>query len=182
MITKEQLLAIMPNAKKRVDLFLDALNATMVEFEINTPLRQAAFLAQIGHESGQLLYVKELASGQAYEGRKDLGNTRPGYGVKYKGRGLIQITGYNNYLAIMMALDIECVEKPELLEEPINACRVSGWFWKENKLNKWADVGDFDGVSDVINRGRKTEKVGDSNGWADRLELYGRACKTLGVK
>lgn len=183
MITKEQLQAIMPKApKSQVALFLAPLNAAMAEYGIDTPIRQAAFLAQIGHESGYLQFVKELASGKAYEGRKDLGNDVPGYGVKYKGRGLIQLTGYHNYIALMMALGIDCVNHPELLELPENACRSAGWFWKESNLNKWADIGDIDGVSDVINRGRKTAKVGDSNGWADRLELYKAACKVLAVK
>lgn len=173
MITKEQLLAIMPNAKTRAGLFLDALNAAMAEFGIDTPIRQAAFLAQIGHESGQLLYVKELASGKAYEGRRDLGNDVPGYGVKYKGRGLIQLTGYNNYVALMMALDIDCVNHPELLEEPINACRSAGWFWATNNLSRYADSGDFLTLTKRIN--------GGTNGLKDRQELYARACKVLGV-
>jgi putative chitinase len=73
------------------------------------------FLAQIGHESGYLQYVQELASGKAYEGRADLGNTSPGDGVRYKGRGLIQITGKRNYALAGLALDLPLLEKPELL-------------------------------------------------------------------
>ena len=96
-ITGAQLQSIMPFAKARIPSFVAPLNAAMYEFHINSPLRQAAFIAQIAHESGELRYVKEIASGAAYEGRKDLGNTQPGDGMRYKGRGLIQITGRNNY-------------------------------------------------------------------------------------
>ena len=179
MITKEQLLAIMPYAKTRVDKFLPHLNAAMQEFEINTPARMAAFLAQIGHESGQLRYVREIASGSAYEGRKDLGNTMPVDGVKFAGRGLIQVTGKANYFRVMLDLGLDCIEHPELLETPENACRTAAWFWKRAGCNELADTGDFDGISDVINIGRKTKKYGDSNGFKDRAELYERAKKVL---
>lgn len=94
MITKEQLREIMPYASEaNIDKYLPHLNDTMMSFNIDTPLRQAHFLAQLGHESGSLRYVREIASGEAYEGRKDLGNVCPGDGVKFKGRGLIQLTG-----------------------------------------------------------------------------------------
>lgn len=174
MLTQAQLLEIAkPVRKADVDKYLTPLNAAMVEFGIDTPLRQAAFLAQLLHESGRLMYVKELASGKAYEGRRDLGNDVPGYGVKYKGRGLIQLTGYNNYVALMMALDIDCVNHPEILEEPINACRSAGWFWATNNLSRYADSGDFLTLTKRIN--------GGTNGLKDRQELYARACKVLGV-
>lgn len=173
MITESQLLEIMPEAKSKAKLFIEPLNTAMVEFGIDTPKRIAAFLAQIGHESGRFVYVKELASGQAYEGRKDLGNTSPGDGVKYKGRGLIQITGKANYIALMLDLDIDCVEKPEVLEQPINACRSAGWFWKKNNLNRYADSGDFVTLTKRIN--------GGTNGLDDRTALYTKAKKVLGI-
>lgn len=182
MINKQQLVAIMPHAKNRADLFLPFLNAAMNEFDIDTALRQAAFLAQIGHESGQLRYVKELASGEAYEGRKDLGNTFPGDGVKFKGRGLIQVTGRANYTAVMLALDLDCLEHPELLETPENACRTAAWWWKENGLNEISDTGDIDSISDKVNKGRKTKAYGDTNGFEDRLKLFETAKKVLGVE
>jgi len=152
-------------------LFLDPLNAAMAEFEINNRLRQAAFLAQVGHESGQLRYVKELASGEAYEGRIDLGNSEPGDGVRYKGRGLIQLTGKANYVALMMLLNIDCVAHPELLETPKNACRSAGWFWQRNGLNALADEGDFLKITRRIN--------GGTNGLADRQALYHKALEVL---
>lgn len=173
MITINQLLQIMPASANRADLFLDHLNSAMQEFEINTPKRQAAFLAQIGHESGQLRYVRELASGKAYEGRKDLGNTQPGDGVRFKGRGLIQITGRTNYTAVMMALGIDCVERPELLETPENACRSAAWWWHSKKLNQLADEGDFLRITKIIN--------GGTNGLADRQALYARALQVLNI-
>ena len=125
------------------------------------------FLAQIGHESGQLRYRKELASGEAYEGRKDLGNTKPGDGVRYKGRGLIQITGRNNYGLASLALGLPLLEKPELLEEDLNACRSAGWFWYKSNLNALADMGKFETITRRIN--------GGMNGYSDRYKLYQRA-------
>lgn len=179
MITYEQLVSIMPAAKSRAMAFLEPLNRCMEEFCIGTPLRQAAFLAQIAHESGQLMYVKELASGAAYEGRRDLGNLLPGDGVKYKGRGLIQTTGKANYTAVMLALDIDCVEHPELLEQPENACRSAGLFWKSHGLNELADTGDFLKISIRING---KNKDGLPNGWQSRQDFYKAALKALNVK
>lgn len=175
-VTLQQLQAIMPSAKSRALLFLEPLNVAMAEFEINTPIRQAMFLAQVGHESGQLLYVRELASGAAYDtGRlaERLGNTPEddGDGQKYKGRGLIQITGRRNYLLCLMALDIDALNHPEELETPEFACRSAAWFWWNNRLSALADKGDFLTVTKRIN--------GGTNGLADRQALYDRARKVL---
>lgn len=173
-ITLAQLNAIMPYAKERASVFLVPLNAAMAEFQINTPLRIAAFLAQVGHESGQLRYVKELASGEAYEKRRDLGNVAPGWGVRFKGRGLIQVTGYYNYTAAMVKLDLDCVEHPELLELPVNACRVSAWWWTDKGLNQLADQGTEDSFLKITKRVN-----GGTNGWEDRLALYTKAREVL---
>jgi putative chitinase len=170
-ITLAQLQAIMPYAHARAALFLDPLNAAMDEFEINTPARIECFLAQVGHESGQFRYVEELASGEAYEGRKDLGNSEPGDGAKYKGRGLIQVTGRANYVAAMMALDLDCVVSPEVLCEPVAACRSAAWFWQSHGLNEIADAGDFEKLTRRIN--------GGLNGEADRLALWEVAKKEI---
>lgn len=170
-ITKEQLSKIYPFAKARVDIFLEPLNKTMDRYQINTRLRIAAFLAQVGHESGQLKYVKELASGSAYEGRADLGNVNLGDGIRYKGRGLIQITGRANYAQIEKELVIDCVNKPELLESPDNATLTAGWFWNSRMLNDLADKQDFIKITKKIN--------GGVNGLQDRQEIYDRALKVL---
>ncbi len=170
-MTLEQLLKIMPYAKIRAVRFLDGINATMGEFDIDTPMRQASFLAQVGHESGQLLYVKELASGAAYENRKDLGNIFAGDGVRYKGRGLIQITGRINYAACGKALGLDLINTPEMLENPTFACRSAGWFWASHGLNALADAGDQTAVTRRIN--------GGVNGLADRLALFAIARKVL---
>lgn len=180
-ITTEQLVKIMPNAKLRAILFIDALNAAMAEFEIDTPLRVASFIAQIAHESEQLLYTKEIASGIAYENRQDLGNAQPGDGRLYKGRGLIQITGRSNYTALMLALNLDCLEHPELIEQPINACRASTWWWKENNCNKWADQGNNQAVSGIVNTGSPTRPPEKINGLKERMAYYDVAKKVLGI-
>lgn len=171
----QQLQTIMPAAKRAL-LFLDPLNAAMAEFDINTPARQAMFLAQVGHESGQLNFLKELASGAAYDTGKlaaRLGNTpeADGDGQRYKGRGLIQITGTRNYLLCLMALDIDALSHPEILETPEFACRSAAWFWWNNGLNELADKGDFLTLTKRIN--------GGTNGLADREALLARAKKVL---
>ncbi len=163
-MNRTQLLSIMPFAKARVDTFLPHLNAAMTEFNINSPKRKASFLAQVGHESGQLRYVKELASGSAYEGRKDLGNTEPGDGVRFKGRGLIQITGRANYAKCGKALGHDLITNPQFLESPALACRSAAWFWFAHGLNELADAGDQVKVTRRIN--------GGINGLADRLALF----------
>lgn len=172
LINSDQLSRIYTAAPKaRIERFLPHLNDTFDEFEINTPQRLRMFLAQIGHESGQLRYVKELASGEAYEGRKDLGNTEPGDGVRYKGRGLIQITGRSNYALVALALGLPLLEKPELLEEDGPACRSAGWYWYKKNLNSLADQGLFELITKRIN--------GGLNGYADRFKLYQAALKVI---
>lgn len=171
-LTLDELQRIMPRAGKKAELFLEPLNAAMNEFEISeNALRVAAFLAQTAHESGEFRYVRELASGQAYEGRKDLGNTEPGDGVKFRGRGLIQVTGRANYEACGEALELGLLEQPELLEEPANACRSAGWFWGTKHLNGLADQGNFLLITKKIN--------GGTNGWTERKKYYDLALKVF---
>ncbi|PHV51413.1 chitinase [Janthinobacterium sp. BJB301] len=162
---------IMPLAGRRATLFLAPLNAAMAEFSIDTPQRRASFLAQVGHESGQLRYVRELASGAAYEGRADLGNVIAGDGVRFKGRGLLQVTGRANYAACGVALNLDLLAAPQLLEQTTAACRSAGWFWQSRGLNRLADAGDQERVTRRIN--------GGVNGLAERLALYAAARKVL---
>ncbi|KMM83339.1 putative chitinase [Pseudomonas taetrolens] len=174
-ITQQQLLQILPNAGPVAGVFVPVLNAAMVHYQIIGPKRVAAFIAQIGHESGQLKYVKEIwgptAAQAKYEGRKDLGNTAAGDGSKYRGRGLIQITGRANYIACGEGLGLDLVKQPELLEEPQHACMSAAWFWVTKGLNTLADAGQFDKITRRINGGQ--------NGAADRQALYARAFKVL---
>ncbi|KQQ40479.1 chitinase [Duganella sp. Leaf126] len=170
-MTLDQLSKIMPYARARAAIFLGPLNAAMAEFGINTPARQASFLSQIAHESGQLQYVRELASGDAYEGRRDLGNTMVGDGRRFRGRGLIQITGRTNYVACGAALGLDLLGAPELLEQPVNACRSAAWFWKTRGLNELADIGDQVRVTRRVN--------GGTNGLTERLALFAVAQQVL---
>lgn len=172
-MTPEILLKIMPFAGLRASSFAVPLASAMDEFGILTAKQQAAFMAQIAHESGSLKYTKELADGSAYEGRADLGNTQLGDGVKYRGRGLIQITGKSNYIACGKALGLDLINHPELLEEPIAACRSAAWFWKSKSLNMLADTDKFGTITKIIN--------GGFNGLDDRLSHWLRARGVLGL-
>ena len=183
LVTAAQLHAIMPLAGSRADVFAPILADVMLFRQISSPARAAAFLAQVGHESGQLLYVRELwgptAAQQRYEGRADLGNTQPGDGKRFLGRGLIQITGRKNYAACGAALGLDLIAHPELLESPPHAAASAAWFWLKNNLNRFADRGDFLGLSIAING---KNKDGLPNGWQDRQDLWDRAKKALGVR
>ncbi|CAM5293817.1 glycoside hydrolase family 19 protein [Pseudomonas fragi] len=174
-ITQQQLLQILPNAGPVAGVFVPALNAAMGHYQIVGTKRVAAFIAQIGHESGQLKYVKEIwgptAAQAKYEGRKDLGNTVAGDGSKYRGRGLIQITGRANYMACGEGLGLDLIKQPELLEKPQHACMSAAWFWATKGLSTLADAGQFDKITQRINGGQ--------NGAADRQALYARALKVL---
>ena len=174
-ITVQQLLQILPNASRVAGVFVPVLNTAMSRYQIVGAKRVAAFIAQIGHESGQLKYVKEIwgptAAQAKYEGRKDLGNTVAGDGSKYRGRGLIQITGRANYMACGEGLGLDLVKQPELLEKPQHACMSAAWFWATKGLSTLADAGQFDKITQRINGGQ--------NGAADRQALYARALKVL---
>jgi putative chitinase len=188
-LTAPDLRAIFPRSLSALTPFVEPLKTTFDEFEINTGKRQAAFLAQVGHESGAFAYLKELASGEAYEGRTDLGNTEPGDGVRFKGRGLMQITGRKNYGTVGDALNLDLLVRPELLEVPLHAVRSAGWFWVNGaglnlskraiqygvpvgcNLNLLADAGDFKGITLAINGGLR--------GFDDRLNYHAKALEVL---
>ncbi|MCR4304979.1 MAG: hypothetical protein NUV63_12290 [Gallionella sp.] len=171
MITIEQLRQMMPHARSKAALYADALNDAMDVFNINTPQRQAAFLAQIAHESAEFRYVEEIASGEVYEGRSDLGNVMPGDGKRFKGRGLIQITGRANYASCGAALGIDLLANPELLESPQNACRSAAWFWMTHGCNELADADNFRKITLRIN--------GGLNGYDDRLAYWEAAKEAI---
>lgn len=184
-LTLDGLKKIVPLAGHRAELAYQPLIDTMIAFGIDTVARQAAFIAQVAHESGSFRYTAEIASGMAYNEREDLGNTKPEAiriaalygslpGKWWKGHGWIQVTGFNNHKLCGKALGLDLLNKPSLLEIPIYAAKSAGWFWIENDLNKWADAGDIDGVSDVVNRGHKTARIGDALGYAERAAFFER--------
>ena len=152
MITKDFLIKVMPNVRN-LDLIFPYLLEGLNCYEINTPLRENHFIAQVAHESGEFRYLKEIASGKAYEGRKDLGNLYKGDGMRYKGRGLIQITGRSNYRELSKSFGVDFVLHPELLETPQYAVLSACWFWKSRGLNRLADVNDFLRITRRINGG-----------------------------
>lgn len=174
MLTEQALKQIMPDAPAaRVKPCLAAIQAVFKEASINTVTRAAAFLAQIAHESGELKYMEEIASGAAYEGRADLGNTKVGDGKRYKGRGPIQITGRANYRMAGKALGIDLESTPTLAAEIATGFRVAGWYWTSRGLNARADALDFDGITRAINGGQ--------NGRVQRLAYYQKALEVLGA-
>lgn len=153
-LTLEQLIAITKLKNKALlDEILPELNACLAKYQINTPLRICHFLAQILHESGRFVYFEELASGKDYEGRKDLGNTEAGDGVRFKGRGVIQITGRANYAAISKDLGVDFINNPKLLSTKKWGIISAGWFWNKKSLNMLADKDDFLKITKRINGG-----------------------------
>jgi predicted chitinase len=168
LLTADQLRQISPRlSAKQSQEIVPHLNRAMAEANINTPGRKAAFIAQLAHESGSFKYNEEIASGRAYEGRRDLGNTQPGDGMRYKGRGYIQLTGRANYREAGKALGLDLENNPGLASRPENAARVAAWYWNKHNLNSYADRGDFDAITRKIN--------GGYNGKADRDQYYAKA-------
>ena len=159
----------------RATTFLPYIEAAMAEFDISTNERKAAFLAQVGHESGGLHWLVELwgptDAQRRYEGRADLGNTESGDGYRYRGRGLLQTTGRNNYKRTGDALGVDLIESPEKLAQPEYAARSAAWFWDEHDLNELADAGNFERITKKIN--------GGLNGYAERVALHNAATEAL---
>jgi len=182
MITDSQLQQIMPtlSAQKR-QMYLPFLNSIMPMYGINTALRQAAFLAQIAHESGELKFWEEIwgptAAQKRYEPPSDLatrlGNTQAGDGKRYKGRGPIQITGRFNYRKYGQLVGVDIESNPELASTTQVGFETACQFWKMNGLNELADIPNFTAITKKIN--------GGLNGQADREKYYARAKQALGV-
>lgn len=173
MVTTQQLANIYACPYSRADKWSKCINDAMAINEINTPLRQAHFLAQVGHESGRLVYVRELATGDSYEGRKDLGNTEPGDGRKFRGRGLIQITGRANYQHYGDLMGLDLINNPTYLEVPPYAADSAALFWTEHNCNALADNDDLLHITKKIN--------GGTNGLTDRQVLLTSAKTVLGI-
>lgn len=174
-LKQEDVRKIMPQlSDQKLQAYFPLLTKAMNEFEINNACRAAAFLAQLAHESGQFRYMEEIADGSAYEGRKDLGNTEPGDGKRFKGRGPIQLTGRINYRLFGKELGLDLENDPLQAAKPEVGFRVAGCFWRRKGLNPLADACDFKTITKRIN--------GGFNGLQDREKYYNRAMEVLGVK
>jgi putative chitinase len=178
MMTNEQLAKIGIDSK-----WLQPLLDTFQKYEINTPQRQAAFIGQCAHESGNFKVLQEnlnysakglmatwssrfpdMDTAERYErqpekiankvyARADMGNTDDGDGWKYRGRGVIQLTGKNNYRTCGEALGLDLVVNPDLILEPQYACLSAGWFWNKRGLNTLADANDIETITKRVNGG-----------------------------
>lgn len=183
-MTTEQLKSICPNISDlNCRVYTELINDYIHEF--NSVERLRCFIAQVAHESGEFKYTRELASGEAYEGRIDLGNTQKGDGVKFKGRGLIQVTGRDNYKRCSLYLfgDERLLEHPELLENPVEAMRSAIWFWQVNSLNQICDEEDYRHTwkgKPLTKFEWLTKRInGGLTGIKQRLEFYNRAKQVL---
>ena len=145
----------------------------MHRYAITSPLRKAHFLAQVGHESDGFNTNEEYASGADYEWRTDLGNTKSGDGVRFKGRGLIQVTGRANYGECGRALGVDLISNPQRLGDYDLACLSAGWYWDSRNLNNFADRDDILAITKIIN--------GGTNGLADRQSYLARAKRVFGI-
>jgi predicted chitinase len=173
-VNVDTLLKAMPGlSRAKAEQYLAPMEDAMRRFGITSQMRSRMWLAQTGHESVSLRYFEEIASGAAYEGRKDLGNTQPGDGKKYKGRGPIQITGRTNYTQAGAALKLPLVDKPQMAADPQGAAfLISAWWWEAHGLNPISDRGDVLAATKRIN--------GGTNGLSDRQSRY-NTCTKLGA-
>jgi putative chitinase len=169
-ISEQQLKKIYPNIKlDKLKVYTDAFNKVLPTYDINTPRRIAAFLGQIGVESGELKYDKELASkynkkdvgnrfesiGTLYEGRKNLGNTEIGDGPKFIGRGILQLTGRANYTNMSKKINVDLINNPELACDPEISTKIACEYFKERNLLKLADEWNLDEITRKVNGNAK---------------------------
>ena len=201
-LTKEQLAQAVPGIPY-LDHWFDALSQALPDYEINTPSRIAAFLAQCGHESGGFTAIKEnlnykaeslckvwpryfnagnaaqyahnqeAIANRAYASRMGNGPEESGDGWKFCGRGLIQLTGRSNYQAFADSIQISIDDASEYLKTFEGCVQSACWFWEANNLNKWADAGDIEKMTKIIN--------GGVLGLDDRTARYHHALQILGA-
>lgn len=186
LISREQLKSILLRVSDaKIETYFVPINQCLNHYEINTPLRISHFIAQVAHESGSFVYNEEIwsnprlnAQGVAthgatwqlrYEGRADLGNTEVGDGYRFRGRGLIQLTGRHNYTKYGLSLgrDLTSGNNPDLVAQPELAVDAAGWYWNSRKLNAYADRDDILSITKRIN--------GGTNGLEDRKAFLKRA-------
>lgn len=162
MLTIEQFKKIFPNCPKdKVETYLKNLNVAMDRFKINTKLRKSHFLAQLAHESYQFKYLEEIWGPTEQQKKYEplstvatrLGNTEKGDGFRFKGRGVIQLTGRANYKTVGDYFKIDLIKNPDLASTPELAFMIAGWFWETRKLNELADKDDFKEITRKINGG-----------------------------
>ncbi|HWL27960.1 MAG TPA: glycoside hydrolase family 19 protein [Burkholderiaceae bacterium] len=176
-ITLEQFRLATGLPEHRASEWYGHVRGACLEYGIVSMTRIAAFLAQIGHESVSFTHTVEIwgptAAQKRYEGRIDLGNTQPGDGSRYRGRGLIQITGRDNYQRLQDILGAEVVDKPQMLEQKYLAARSAAWWWAYHGCNELADSGDFRALTKRIN--------GGYTGLEDRTRRWEKAKLHLGA-
>ena len=146
-----------PANSMRQAVIIEQVGAVLAQvlqsYAIETPLRIAHFLGQVCHESAGFRTTEEFADGRAYEGRADLGNKWPGDGPRYKGRGLLQLTGRANYRAMGAKLNMDLEGSPALAAEPALSLRIACEYWKSRNINNAADRDDIAVVTRLINGG-----------------------------
>lgn len=210
-MTADDILQILPNAGRNAGVFVDDLNSACEEFEIDTPYRQAAFIATCGHESQQFQRVSEnlnysenalrskfgkyfngstaaayarqpeRIANRIYANRMGNGNEASGEGWRYRGAGLIQVTGKDNQFAVAEHFGIPTDEIGDWLRTTEGAARSAGYYWQSNGLNELADVQDFRAISALVNTGNANTPESRIIGWDDRQKLYERALLVLGA-
>jgi putative chitinase len=190
-LTAQQLAQATGARIDRAEARLDVYQHVCEVYQINTRLRMACFLPQVGVESGGFRYSREIwgptPAQRRYEGRKDLGNVKPGDGRRFKGHGDIQNTGRHNHALMRDLLRLRFPDKgvpdfeaePDKLAELPWAALSAGEFWVANDINRYADVANFDACCDEVNRGRATLEPGDTNGFEHRLNLFVAAMRSL---
>lgn len=129
------------------------IQARLNEFQITTRLRVAHFLAQICEESAGLRTTEEFADGRQYEGRLDLGNTSPGDGPRFKGRGLLQLTGRANYKTYGDLLGLDLVDQPQTAADPPTSLLIACLYWKQHDINPLCDADNLPAVTRKVNGG-----------------------------
>jgi putative chitinase len=171
-ITVEALKKTAPQAKLVVIQGLAAyMTDALVKYNITTKNRVMYFLGQAAHETAGFRTLVEYASGAAYNGRKDLGNTQPGDGPRFKGRGIFQITGRANYRTYGKKLGLDLEGNPVLAADPKVAVLTACEYWADHGLNALADAGDIKAITKRIN--------GGYNGLNDRIIYTNQAKSAL---
>ncbi|HEY8084041.1 MAG TPA: glycoside hydrolase family 19 protein [Methylophilaceae bacterium] len=179
-VTAEQIMKIMPSARASdVQRLLPHINAAMQKYDITTAPREAAFLAQVAQETGDLNYLEEIDNGtnySKYEGSKKLGNTQPGDGARFRGRGLMQTSGRANYEETGKALGVDLINHPELLLTPKLAAASAAQYFQLRNLNELADKSDINAITKAVNGTNN----GPQTNLSRRQQAYITGMKVLG--